>query len=123
MAMKKEVIIGVIIGFAFLIFIGFFGLIFIGALYSDDGLAMGGFGEKIAVIEVYGAIYDSSDTIRQLKKFGESNSVKAIILHIDFINIPPCRRAPSQHFVTLHVKSALQTFFCLPPLLRCIGCV
>jgi len=93
MAKKRDVIIGVIIGVTFLVCIGFFGLMFIGAFLSDDGSAFGGFSEKIAVVEVYGTIYDSKETVRQLKKWGKSESIKAIIVHIDS---PGGAVAPSQ---------------------------
>jgi protease-4 len=93
MAKRKDVIIAIIIGVSSIFAIGFFGLIFLSVMYSSDGDIFGGFGEKIAVIEVYGSIYESEDIIRQLKKWGESESIKAIILHIDS---PGGAVAPSQ---------------------------
>ncbi|PKK83275.1 MAG: signal peptide peptidase SppA [candidate division Zixibacteria bacterium HGW-Zixibacteria-1] len=93
MARKRDVVIAVIIIFTFVIAIGFFGLMFLGAYYADDGVDLGGFREKIAVVEVYGGIYESASIIRQLKKWGESNSIRAIILHIDS---PGGAVAPSQ---------------------------
>jgi protease-4 len=83
MARKRDIAIAVIIIFSFIIGFGFMGLVFLGALSTDGEVSLGGFGEKIAVIEIYGAIYDSADIIRQLKRWGENDNVKAIILHID----------------------------------------
>ncbi len=93
MARRRDVIIAVIIAVSFLIAIGFFGLIFIGLLAEDEGVAWGGFGEKVAVVEIYGTIYDSSSIVRQLKKWGDNSSVRAIVLHIDS---PGGAVAPSQ---------------------------
>ncbi|MFH2035375.1 MAG: signal peptide peptidase SppA [Candidatus Zixiibacteriota bacterium] len=93
MARKRDVVIAVIVGISSLIAIGFFGLIFIGVFLSDDGVSFGGFGEKIAVIDVYGTISESEETIDELKKWGESPGVKAIVIHV---NSPGGAVAPSQ---------------------------
>jgi protease-4 len=93
MARKRDVVVGVIIGVTFLFCLIFFGLAFLGALVSDDGVALGGFGDKVAVVEVYGTIESSRNIIRQLKKYGDAGSVKAILLHIDS---PGGAAAPSQ---------------------------
>jgi protease-4 len=93
MARKRDIIVGVIIAVTFLFCIIFFGVFFLGALVSDDGVAISGFGDKVAVIEVYGEIMSSKNVIRQLKRYGEAGSVKAIILHIDS---PGGAAAPSQ---------------------------
>ncbi|HWI41958.1 MAG TPA: S49 family peptidase, partial [Verrucomicrobiae bacterium] len=39
--------------------------------------------ESIGVIEVKGMILDSSETIRQLERFVENDSVKGIVLRVD----------------------------------------
>jgi protease-4 len=41
------------------------------------------FGEKVGVIEIIGGIVDSKDTIHNLKRFREDDSVKAIVVRID----------------------------------------
>ena len=41
------------------------------------------FGEKVGVIEVKGPIVESRDTIEQLKKFREDESIKAIVMRVD----------------------------------------
>jgi len=93
MARKRDIIIAVVIIVSVIIFIGFFGLMFLGAYYAEDDGGFGGFGDKIAVIEVFDTIYDSRSVVRQLKKWGESGGVKAILLHVDS---PGGAVAPSQ---------------------------
>ncbi len=93
MAKKRDIIIAIIIAFTFLVTIGFLGLIFIGLYYGDNEVSLGGFGDRVAVVEVFGAIYDSEPIVRQLKKWGHSGSVSAIILHVDS---PGGGVAPSQ---------------------------
>jgi len=93
MAKKRDIIIAIVIAATFFITIGFFGLMFIGLMSEDGDVGWGGFGSKVAIIEVYDGIYDSESTIKQLKKWGESQSVSAIVLHI---NSPGGGVAPSQ---------------------------
>jgi len=73
--------------------IGFFGLMFIGLMSEDGDIGWGGFGPKVAIVEVFDGIYDSEPIIRQLKKWGKSKSVSAIVLHV---NSPGGGIAPSQ---------------------------
>lgn len=93
MARARDVIIGIIIAVSTLITIGFFGLIFLGMIFADEDVSIGGFGDKVAVIEVFGTIDDSAPVIRQLKKWGKSGSIKAIVIHV---NSPGGAVAPSQ---------------------------
>jgi protease-4 len=83
MAKKRDIAIAVIIVFCFVVGFGFLSLVFIGALSESGEVSLGGFGDKIAVIEIYDALYDSKDVMDQLKKWGENDNVKAIVLHID----------------------------------------
>ncbi|MCP4703985.1 MAG: signal peptide peptidase SppA, partial [candidate division Zixibacteria bacterium] len=93
MAKKRDIIIAVVIAATFFITIGFFGLMFVGLMSESGDSPWGGFGTKVAIVEVYDGIYDSKSTIKQLKKWGESNSVSAIVLDI---NSPGGGIAPSQ---------------------------
>ncbi len=93
MAKKRDIIIAIVIAATFFITIGFFGLMFVGLMSEDGDVGWGGFGSKVAIIEVYDGIYDSGSTVKQLKKWGESQSVSAIVLHI---NSPGGGVAPSQ---------------------------
>lgn len=91
MARTRDIVIGVVIATCFLLFviiafIGFMGV------YSDDGDFLA-FGDKIAIVDVNGPIYSSTDIVRQIKKYGEDNSVVAILLHI---NSPGGVVAPTQ---------------------------
>ncbi|MGZ4824663.1 MAG: signal peptide peptidase SppA, partial [Terriglobales bacterium] len=42
-----------------------------------------GSGDKIAVVEIEGVILDSQPTVRDLKKFADDGSIKAIIIHLN----------------------------------------
>ncbi len=42
-----------------------------------------GSGQKIAVVDIEGVILDAQPTVRDLKKFADDNSIKAIILHLN----------------------------------------
>jgi len=42
-----------------------------------------GTGDKIAVVEIEGVILDSQSTVRDLKKFADDSSIKAIIIHLN----------------------------------------
>ena len=53
-------------------------LIFLGTRESDFNI-----GEKVGVVEISGIITDSGDTIRNIKKYREDDSIKAIVLRID----------------------------------------
>src|ERR1700731_404050 len=43
-----------------------------------------GFGSKIAVVELDGVIFSPKQIVPQLKKFADDDSVKAIIIHVNF---------------------------------------
>lgn len=93
MAAKKDIAVGIIIAVFSVFAIVFFGIIFIGVFFSSDGDSFAGFGDKVAVIEIFGSINESTSVIDQLKKWGDSKKIKAIILHIDS---PGGAVAPSQ---------------------------
>lgn len=48
---------------------------------EDDGF--GGFGDKIAVVDLEGVILSPKQVVSQLKKYAEDGSIKAIILHVN----------------------------------------
>src|SRR6266478_3850665 len=41
------------------------------------------FGDKIGVVELEGVILDPSTVVQQVKKFGDDDSIKAIIIHVN----------------------------------------
>ena len=53
-------------------------LIFLGTREPEFNM-----GEKVGVIEISGIITDAEDTIRNIKKYREDDSIKAIVLRID----------------------------------------
>ncbi len=69
-----------------LLFLGVGAMLFFYVLFvspSEEEEVSYGTGGKVAVVELEGVIVSSEDVVRQLKKFGDDNSVKAILLHVD----------------------------------------
>lgn len=63
---------------------GLFAIVLFGIFGEEtDTVVTMGTGDKVAVIEVRGAIYQSEHIVRQLKKFRERRDVKALLLHVD----------------------------------------
>jgi protease-4 len=50
---------------------------------STETVWTGGSGGKIAVVDLKGEIFSSDEVVRQMKKYREDRSIKAILLHID----------------------------------------
>ncbi len=70
-------------GGAFLLFVGaVFTLVYL-SFGGHDEESFGGFGEKIAVVELEGVILSPKQVVAQLKKFADDDSIKAIILHVN----------------------------------------
>jgi protease-4 len=83
---KRNLVIGLVIlflflGIGFLAVLAFFSTGSGGWAETEDGLFP--VGSKVAVIDVTGVIFNSADVVRQLKKYEEDGSVKAILLRID----------------------------------------
>src|SRR5438477_9561390 len=75
----------VIGGGAFFLFVlAVFTLVYI-ALHAggENASSRASFGDKIGVVELEGAILDPSTVVQQVKKFGDDDSIKAIILHVN----------------------------------------
>ncbi|MBD3235044.1 MAG: signal peptide peptidase SppA [candidate division Zixibacteria bacterium] len=83
MAAKKDIILAVIIITSVAVFGFMFLFVVLGSFIGEDLDISAGLGERIAVIELRDAIYDSRDIVRQLKKYGENGDIPAILLHID----------------------------------------
>src|ERR1700741_2133103 len=76
----------VIGGGAFFIFVMAVFLLVYFAVKSDrnsSGDFAGGFGDKIAVMDLDGVILDAKDFNKQLKRYDEDSSIKAIVLRIN----------------------------------------
>jgi protease IV len=82
---KPRVWLWVVIGggafFAFLVTV--FLLIYLSVKSDHENADFGGFGDKIAVVDVEGVIFEPRTVVKQLKKYGDDDSVKAIIIHMD----------------------------------------
>jgi protease-4 len=72
-------LIGGGIFFLFLLFV--FTILYITMGSSDNEFS--GFGDKIAVIDVEGVIFSPKETVENLKRFADDDSVKAIVLHLE----------------------------------------
>jgi len=70
-------------GGAFLLFVGaVFTLVYL-TFGGNDEESFGGFGDKIAVVDLEGVILSPKQVVSQLKKFADDDSIKAIILHVN----------------------------------------
>lgn len=92
MARKRDWLIG--LGIVFVCLIVIFTLIaHLSNRSSYEQVTVSGSGEKIAVVELNGPIYDSRSIVRQFKSYGRQKSIKAIIFRI---NSPGGGIVPSQ---------------------------
>src|SRR5213075_667897 len=74
----------VIGGGAFFLFVlAVFTLVYLTLRSNQDTTAFRGFGNKIGVVDLEGVIITPKIVVDQLKKFGDDNSIKAIILHVN----------------------------------------
>ncbi|MBZ5568011.1 MAG: signal peptide peptidase SppA [Acidobacteriia bacterium] len=72
-------------GGAFFIFVlAVYTLVYV-ALRAEQGTqyVVTGSGEQIAVVDIDGVILDAQSTVRDLKKFADDTSIKAIIIHLN----------------------------------------
>lgn len=98
---RKTIVITVVIASCLIVF-SFFALMLLVAVAGDGGWEFGGFGPRVAVVELYGQISDSRDFVRQIKRWTEDSDVKAIVLDI---NSPGGAVAPSQEMYDQVIKS------------------
>jgi protease IV len=66
----------------FLFLIAVFTLVYV-SMRGQRNDGFGGFGERIAVVDIEGVIVQPKTVADQLKRYGDDSSVKAIILHIN----------------------------------------
>jgi protease-4 len=50
---------------------------------GEESSTFGSFGDKIGVVDLDGVILDSDTVVQELKKFGDDDSIKAIIIHVN----------------------------------------
>jgi protease-4 len=72
-------------GAAFFIFVlAVFTLVYVSVKSEQGGYTVsGGSGGRIAVVDVDGVIISPVETVKQLKKFADDDSIKAIIVHLN----------------------------------------
>jgi protease IV len=74
----------VIGGGAFFLFVlAVFTLVYFTLHAGGDESSLTGFGDKIAVVDLEGVILDPKTVCTQLKKFGDDDSVKGIVIHVN----------------------------------------
>jgi protease IV len=70
-------------GVFFLFVLAVFTLVYLTLHAGGEDASLRSFGDKIGVVELEGVILDSSVIVPQLKKFGDDDSIKAIIIHVN----------------------------------------
>src|SRR5208282_5289638 len=70
-------------GVFFLFVLAVFTLVYLTLHAGGEQASSLSFGDKIGVVELEGVILDSSIIVPQLKKFGDDDSIKAIILRVN----------------------------------------
>jgi protease IV len=81
---KSRVWLWVLVGGGafFLFVLAIFTLVYV-SMRTDHQQEFAGFGDKIGVIDLDGVILDPETTVKELKKFGDDESIKAIIVHVN----------------------------------------
>jgi protease IV len=69
-------------GAFFLFVLAVFTLVYL-TLHTGEEASLTSFGDKIGVVDLEGVIIDPSVVVDQLKKFGDDDSIKAIIIHVN----------------------------------------
>jgi protease-4 len=70
-------------GMFMLFVVAVFTLVYLSFGGQEDHDSFSGFGSKIGVVELEGVILSPKRVVTQLKKFGDDDSVKAIVLHVN----------------------------------------
>ena len=70
-------------GAFFLFVLAVFALVYLSLNAGSGNSLRGSFGEKIGVVDLEGVIIDPTTVVPQLKKFGDDDSIKAIILRVN----------------------------------------
>ena len=85
MARRRDIVIGVIIGGAFLFMFGFLVLMFIGLTMSDGDVSFSSLGGSIGVIPMAGVMDESTGrpVIEYLERWRDNRSIKAIVVHVN----------------------------------------
>src|ERR1700716_2570656 len=70
-------------GAFFLFVLAVFSLVYLTLHAGTSDAGIGGFGDRIGVVDLDGVILSPQPVVGQLKKFADDSSIKAIILHIN----------------------------------------
>jgi protease-4 len=70
-------------GAFFLFVLAVFTLVYLTIRSSGESAGLHGFGDRIGVVDLDGVILDSTTVVQELKKFGDDDSIKAIIIHVN----------------------------------------
>jgi protease-4 len=70
-------------GAFFLFVLAVFSLVYLALHAGGADAGVGGFGDRIGVVDLDGVILSPQPVVDQLKKFGDDSSIKAIILHVN----------------------------------------
>src|SRR5215470_13883647 len=70
-------------GVFFLFVLAVFTLVYLALHAGGEQASIHAFGDKIGVVDLEGVIIDPATVVQQLKKFGDDDSIKAIILHVN----------------------------------------
>ncbi|HZP16591.1 MAG TPA: signal peptide peptidase SppA [Terriglobales bacterium] len=70
-------------GAFFLFVLAVFTLVFLALQAGGRQAGIHAFGDKIGVVDLEGVILDPSETVEQLRKFADDDSIKAIIIHVN----------------------------------------
>src|SRR5437868_944771 len=70
-------------GVFFLFVLAVFTLVYLALHAGGEQASLHSFGDKIGVVDLEGVINEPANVVQQIKKFGDDDSVKAIILHVN----------------------------------------
>jgi len=70
-------------GAFFLFVLAVFTLVYVTLHAGGQQAGIHAFGDKIGVVDLEGVIMDPNQTVEQLRKFAEDDSIKAIIIHVN----------------------------------------
>ncbi len=81
---RSRTLLWVVIGGGafFLFLLAVFALVYV-SMRSTREARLGGFGDKIGIVDIEGLIVTPKNVVSQLKQYAEDDSIKAIILHIN----------------------------------------
>lgn len=81
---RSRTLLWVVIGGGafFLFLLAVFALVYV-SMRSSREARLGGFGDKIGIVDIEGLIVTPKNVVPQLKQYADDDSIKAIILHIN----------------------------------------